>query len=115
MSSETVVLCYHSPMGIDGFRTLVTWPNSISPVIFICKTSAWPAKVWYFYLFQCIHNIHPDPVFPFQCGSITYPETIIDTAAKMLGKMTIDMTADGKIRISSHYNSPHIVLCIAEN
>jgi hypothetical protein len=94
MCSETVVFHDISPMGIDHPWPLIPWAYPIPPVIFIRETSAGPPQVGNLYLFKCIHDIQPDPVFFGHFEGVGNPESVINATAKVFRKMPINMSAD---------------------
>ena len=103
--SEAIILCNASPMGIDHLRTLATWTDTVTPVVFVGKATARPAQIRYINMFKSGDNIVPHSVRIRNLRVFPYPKAIIDTSSQMFGKLSVDMSADrfsSQIGINNH-------------
>ena len=81
-------------MGIDHLFTGVLGSDAVLPVILISKTSTGPAQKRHLQRLQRRDHIGAHTVFIGNRGILAYKNTLIDAAAKMLGKMTVDLRGD---------------------
>src|SRR5690349_1607942 len=101
MSAETIVLGNAAPMDIDPLRTLGARPDAVTPVIEIAKTAARPADVRHMDFLERIHHIL---AIAANVGNLTVladPNTFINAAPQMFGKLAIDMAIDRRAGLGS--------------
>ncbi len=91
MRTNGIIVHHATPKGIDDLRTLLLWTDSVFPEVVVSKTSARPPKIGNPDSFQSLHNILADPVL---AVLILLPDPIVDSTAKMLRKMAINMFID---------------------
>jgi hypothetical protein len=91
MGPKVVVFHHSTPVGVDGFRTLLIGTNAVHPVIFIGKTSPRPSQHGYLYFFQSLNHIISYAVSVGNRRILTYPKSFIDAPAKMFGKVSINI------------------------
>src|SRR6185312_13552224 len=86
--AETIVFGYHPPRGIHRLLPLFPGTDAVPPVILVGITPARPPEHGDPDLLQRLDHIHPD--------MIAGPEAVIDTSAEIFGKMSINISADGR-------------------
>src|SRR5689334_18170439 len=72
-------------------RTLVARTRAISPVITVGKTAARPPDYRRVNAAHGVYESSPDPVRIRNARSLTYPDAVIDDAAEVFGKVSIDV------------------------
>src|SRR3972149_6574281 len=92
MRAKTIVFCYATPMGIYHFWPFAPESYTVSPVIFICKTTPGPAQVRNIDFFKGFYHIIPDSPGIWYIGILTYPISAIDTMPQVFRKVTVNMT-----------------------
>src|SRR5215218_1352099 len=95
MRAKAVVFCDAAPVGIHHFWPLCPRANAVTPVVFIGKATPGPAQVGYSDFLQCFNNVQANAVFLCHFHGVGYPKAIVDTAAQVLGKMPVNVPADG--------------------
>src|SRR6476659_8623816 len=113
MCTKTVILRYSSPVRIHHMRAFLARTNSVSPMIFVGETTTRPSQVWNLNSLQCFYDIQTDPVLLWNVDRVTDPESIINTSAKMLGKMPVDVAADDGLWIGTIYCHEYLGLRLA--
>ena len=107
VGTKTIILGYTTPVRVYHIGAIFTRTYSITPVVFITKTTTRPAEVGNIYFFQRFYYIQADAVFLRYLQCITYPESVIDATTQVFGKMSINMTTDHGCRILSIYDGIH--------
>ncbi len=95
MCAEAIIFNYSTPVSVDHFRALHTRANTIAPVVLIGKAAAGPAQVRYFNAFEGVNNIQPDAVLLLHRQIFIYPKATVNTMAKVLGKVAVNVPANG--------------------
>src|SRR5690606_34814518 len=96
--AEAVVFCHATPPAVDHGWSLVFRTHAVLPMIGICKASSRPAQVGNLELFERLYHIVAHAL-GMRDGAVvfTYIKSAIDTAAKVLSKVAVDVTAYGRL------------------
>ena len=94
MCAEAVILDHTAPVGIDHLFALLLWPDSVHPVILVCKAAAWPAKDRNLDLSECIYDILSHAIDIGNVRVFTDIDSLVDAATQMLRKMSVDFLID---------------------
>ena len=89
MCPKAVILNRASPVGVDHTAAFLFRSDTVSPVIFIRKAAARPAKYREFQCAKRIHNILAHSILVRNLGILPHINTVINAAAKMLRKLPI--------------------------
>ena len=108
MGAEGVVLGHAAPVGVyNGFAVLLG-ANAVAPVIGIGKAAARPTQHGHMQGFQRGYNIIAHAVGVGNIRSLTDINALIDAAAQMLRKLTVNVGVDGADRtVGVHKNTCH--------
>ncbi len=89
MGTKAVVLHHTTPVGIDHLLAALLRSNAILPVVFICETPPRPAQYRYPDLLQRFHHISAHAVHIGNIRILPHVDTLVDTPAQMLRKMSL--------------------------
>src|SRR2546425_12478620 len=95
MGAEAIVFRVIAPVDVDRFWPLRLWTNSVAPVIIIGKTSSGPAQdgdAQRAQIFDCLLAITIDV---WNWGIWPDPKAAVDTGSEVLGKMSVQLGANG--------------------
>ncbi|MNJ55325.1 hypothetical protein D3C77_508100 [compost metagenome] len=105
MGSKMVILDHAAPMRIHHALAVFPRPDTVLPVILISEAASRPAQNRYFDLLQCFQNVIANSLRIGDRGIFPYPNPLINTSAKMLREMTVNVLIDGSfanIRVDDH-------------
>ena len=94
MGTKAVVLQDAAPVGVDHFFAAFFGANAVLPVIFVSKASARPAEYRDFHIPKSLNNIVSHTIFVGNFRIFPYIKSLVNTSAKVLGKVTIDVFTD---------------------
>src|SRR6186713_2839422 len=92
--AEGVWLDDAAPVGIQRGRPFVARADAIAPVIFIGKTSAWPANIGNLDGLERLDHVVADSTRVRNLRVRPYPHAFIDTAAEVFRELAEDVTVD---------------------
>ena len=96
MGTKTVVFGYISPPSVDNSRPVGLGANAIFPMVGIRKTATWPAQVGNFEFDQGVDHVFAHAVYSWNFGVVfAHVNSIVDAPAQVLGKVAVDVLADG--------------------
>ncbi len=95
VGAEAVVFGDIAPVIVEDRRALLGIADAVLPVIDVGEAAARPAQIGDADLEQGGHRFLAKAVDVGDGGVFTDPEAVIDAAAEMLGKVAVDMAADG--------------------
>src|SRR5689334_17068681 len=95
MGSELIGLDDIAPVDIDAARTPVARADAILPVVVVGKAAAGPADRRGTHGLQRGHHVVTEAAGMRDGRVLPDPASLLDTAAQMLHKMTIDVRLDG--------------------
>jgi hypothetical protein len=91
MGTEVVVFGYATPVGIDHCGVLFSRADAVFPVIFICKTTAWPAQVGNVDMLERIHDVVANAARIGDVGSFADINAVVYATTQVFGKVPINM------------------------
>src|SRR5262249_289909 len=86
--SESVRLDHAAPVRIERDCTLVGWPNSVPPVVFVGKASAGPAHVRHLNRLQRGDDIVANSASVRNRGVRAHPDSLVDAMSKMFRELS---------------------------
>jgi hypothetical protein len=84
-------------MGIDHLRPFASKANPVVPMVFVGEASPWPSKVGDVNLFQRLDDVGSDSPRIGNGRTVIDKEPAVNTPSEVLGKVTVDVSADDVI------------------
>ena len=94
MGTEAVVLGHTTPRSVDHFLAVLLRSDTVFPVVFVCETTAGPAKHRKLHLLECCHYIVTHTIGIGDLGILSHIQSLIDTSSQMLGKVAVEFRVD---------------------
>jgi hypothetical protein len=82
-------------MRVDTDRAFILWTNTILPVVLIGKTASRPTNDGYVQVLQRTKHIVTETASVRDVGILTNPDSAINATPEVLGKLTVEIAADG--------------------
>ena len=92
--AEGVVLHHAAPMRVDHALSVFLGADAVLPVVLVGKAAARPAQHRYANVTQRLHNVRSHAVYVRNRAILSDKKAVIDAAAQMFGKMSVQIAVD---------------------
>lgn len=109
MRAEAVVFNNSAPVAVGNILSFCA--DAVFPVIGICKATTGPANQGNADMLQCIDDILAYAADVWHRRVLADPKSVVDHAAKVLGKVAVDVLVDMRLPVEVVYQ----VFCHSES